>query len=149
MPQSLAKVLVHLVFSTKNRKPLIAEETEPKLHAYLAGTLDQISCPSLQVGGVNDHVHLFFALGRTITIAKVVEECKTASSKWMKSTGGVSNFSWQSGYGIFSVSESQRDQVIAYVKNQKKHHHELSFQDEFRTLCERFGIKIDERYAWD
>ncbi|MDB4305764.1 IS200/IS605 family transposase [Akkermansiaceae bacterium] len=149
MPQSLAKVLVHLVFSTKDREPVISEEIQPKLHAYLAGTLDNISCTSLQVGGVDDHAHLFFALGRTITIAKVVEECKTASSKWMKSSGGVSPFTWQSGYGIFSISESQREQVIAYVKNQKDHHKELSFKDEFRILCERYHMTIDERYVWD
>lgn len=149
MPQSLAKVLVHLVFSTKDRQPIISEEVQPKLHAYLAGTLDKISCTSLQVGGVDDHVYLFFALGRTITIAKVVEECKTASSKWMKSSGGVPSFTWQSGYGIFSISESQREQVITYLKNQKEHHQQLSFKDEFRILCKRYRITIDEQYVWD
>src|ERR1700719_2581367 len=104
MAQSLARVLIHLIFSTKNREPLIHRETRVALHAYLAGILHNLRCPSLQTGGTADHVHTLFSLGRTRTIAEVVEEIKKSSSKWMKQQG-VCSFTWQAGYGAFSVSE--------------------------------------------
>jgi REP element-mobilizing transposase RayT len=103
MPQSLSKVLVHLIFSTKHREPLIGPEIRPRLHAYIVGILDNLKSPSLQTGGVADHVHSLFLLGRTISQAELVEEVKKSSSKWMKAEGGVPGFSWQTGYGAFDV----------------------------------------------
>jgi putative transposase len=149
MPQSLSKVLVHLIFSTKHREPLIGLEMCPRLHAYLVGILGNIECPSLQTGGVADHVHILFALGRTISQADVVEELKKSSSKWMKADGGVPVFSWQAGYGAFSIGESQADAVIHYIQNQQEHHRKVTFQEEFRKFLERYKVAHDERYVWD
>jgi REP element-mobilizing transposase RayT len=110
MPQSLARVLVHLVFSTKHRAPLLAPEIRTELHPYLSAVLNNDGCTSLRVGGVEDHAHLLFALSRTRTISQVVENLKTSSSKWLKTKGpGLANFHWQNGYGIFSVSQSHAD----------------------------------------
>jgi REP element-mobilizing transposase RayT len=150
MPQSLSRVLVHLVFSTKNREPVLAPPIRAELHPYLAGTLDRIDCPSLRVGGVADHVHLFFGLSRTRTIAEVVEVVKTSSSKWLKTKGAAfGGFHWQAGYGAFSVSQSDADAVVEYIRNQEEHHRKMTFQDEYRRLLERYRIPYDEAYVWD
>ena len=127
MPQSLSCILIHLVFSTKNRERVLTPPIQSELHPYLAGTLDNIECPSLQAGGVEDHVHLFFGLSRTRTIADVVETVKTSSSKWIKTKGvELTNFHWQSGYGAFSVSVSQVGRVRQYINDQIKHHEKES-----------------------
>ena len=150
MPQSLSRILIHLVFSTKNRERTLTPEIQTELHSYLAGTLDNIKCPSLQVGGVQDHVHLLFGLSRTHTIAEVVETVKTSSSRWIKSKGSeLVAFHWQSGYGAFSVSQSDADVVVTYIRNQAKHHQQMTFQDEYRRLLERYQVAFDERYMWD
>ncbi len=149
MPQSLSKVLVHLIFSTKNREPLIGTETRSRLHAYMVGILDNLKSPSLQTGGVADHVHTLVRLHRTISQADLIEELKKSSSKWMKSNGGWPGFTWQAGYGAFSIGESQADAVIRYIQNQEQHHQKVSFQDEFRKFLERYKVPHDERYVWD
>jgi REP element-mobilizing transposase RayT len=150
MPQSLSRILIHLVFSTKNRERVLTPAIQTELHPYIAGTLDNIECPSLQVGGVEDHVHLFFGLSRTRTIAEVVERVKTSSSKWIKSKGAsFAGFHWQSGYGAFSVSQSDADAVVTYIRNQAQHHQKMTFQDEYRRLLERYQVSFDEKYVWD
>ena len=149
MPQSLSKVLVHLIFSTKHREPLIGPEVRSRLHAYLVGILDHLKSPSLQTGGVADHVHVLFVLGRTISQADLIEELKKSSSKWMKAEGGVPGFTWQAGYGAFSIGESQADTVIRYIQNQEGHHRKVTFQEEFRKFLERYKVAYDERYVWD
>ena len=150
MPQSLSRVLIHLVFSTKNRVRVLTPAIQTELHPYIAGTLGNIDCPSLQVGGVEDHVHLFFGLSRTRTIADVVEAVKTSSSKWIKTKDvSFAEFHWQSGYGAFSVSQSDADAVVAYIRNQAQHHQKMTFQDEYRRLLERYQVAFDEKYVWD
>jgi putative transposase len=149
MPQSLSRVLIHLVFSTKNREPFIATDVRPQLHGYIVGILDHLKSPSIQTGGVGDHVHILFALGRTITQAQIVEEVKKSSSKWMKADGGVPEFSWQAGYGAFSIGESQVETVVRYIQNQEEHHRKVTFQDEYRKFLERYKITYDEKYVWD
>jgi REP element-mobilizing transposase RayT len=150
MPQSLSRILVHLVFSTKSRLPVLTPAIQTELHPYLKGTLDGINCPALQVGGVEDHVHLFFGLARTLSIADVVETLKTSSSKWIKTKGPeFADFHWQAGYGAFSIGQSGAPAVIAYVKNQVEHHRKMSFQDEYRELLHRYDVDFDERYVWD
>jgi REP element-mobilizing transposase RayT len=150
MPQSLSRILTHLVFSTKNREPILIPTIRSDLHAYLAGTLNNIECPSLQVGGVEDHVHLFFGLARTRSIAEVVEKVKTSSSKWLKTQGPeFAEFHWQSGYGAFSVGQSGAKAAIRYIQNQFEHHHQMTFQDEYRGLLHRYEVPFDERYVWD
>jgi len=148
MPQSLARVLVHLVFSTKSREPFLAAEKRQRAFAYLAGTLNNIGCPVIVVGGVADHVHLLFVLGRTVSLSKVVEEVKKESSKWGKEEI-YPGFYWQNGYGAFSVSPSNVKQVKAYIENQEDHHRRMTFQEEFRELLRRHEIEWDERYIWD
>lgn len=150
MPQSLSRILIHLVFSTKGRERILDHALQSELHPYLAATLDNIECPCLRVGGVEDHVHLFFGLARTRTISEVVETVKTSSSKWIKSKGDrFRGFHWQSGYGAFSVSHSDAEAVVAYIRDQERHHQKMTFQDEYRRLLERYEVPFDERYVWD
>ena len=150
MPQSLSRILIHLVFSTKNRERFLTPTIQSELHPYLAGTLDHLQCPSLQVGGVEDHVHAFFGLSRTQTIADIVETLKIASSKWIKTKGrSFADFHWQSGYGAFSVSQSDADGVVDYIRDQAAHHEKMTFQEEYRGMLERYHIEFDEKYVWD
>lgn len=151
MPQSLARVVLHLVFSTKNRVAFFKEpELRDRLHGYLAGTLQALGCEPILVNGADDHVHILCNLGRTMSIAGLVKEVKNGSSKWMKEQGAAfAGFYWQGGYGVFSVSESNVAKVREYVANQEAHHRKVSFQDEFRALCRRHGVEMDERYVWD
>ena len=148
MPQSLARILVHLIFSTKNRQPTITAAVQRPLHAYLATVLQNHDCPALQVGGTADHVHALFALARMRSLAEVVEGLKTSSSKWAKQQG-LQSFAWQAGYGAFSVSESRLTAVIRYVARQAEHHRQLTFEDELRAFLTRHGIAYDDRYVWN
>ena len=149
MPQSLAKILIHSIFSTKNREPLLCEkELRQRTHAYLAEVLKSLQCPALIVGGVADHVHVLSQLAKTQSIANVVEHVKKSSSKWLK-TQGVPSFSRQRGYGAFSVSQSHVASVVAYIENQEEHHRTMTFEDEFRLLLKRYRVAFDERYVWD
>ena len=149
MPQSLSKVLIHLIFSTKHREPFIHDAIRSRLHAYLVGIMENMQSPSIQTGGVADHVHILCTLGRTISQAALVEEIKTSSSKWMKTDGGVAKFAWQAGYGAFSVGESQVEAVIHYIQGQEEHHRKVTFQDEYRAFLKRYNITCDEQYVWD
>ena len=149
MPQSLAQVYLHLVFSTKNRQPLLVNPSiRQECHAYLAGTCNARGSPSLIVGGVADHVHLLCTLAREEAIAVLIRELKRESSKMLK-TKGLASFYWQAGYGAFSVSPSHVAAVKEYIRNQEVHHQRVSFQDEFRRLLAKYGIAYDERYVWD
>jgi REP element-mobilizing transposase RayT len=116
----------------------------------MAGTLQEIESPALLVNGVEDHIHILNVLSRNLAIAKLIEKIKSSSSKWIKQKGpAYRSFYWQSGYGAFSVSESQKEVVLRYIANQEQHHRQQSYQDEFRELCRRHGLAIDERYVWD
>ena len=148
MPQSLSKLLIHLVFSTKNREPVIPASVRPHLHAYIVGILDNLKCPSLQTGGTADHVHSLFLLARTLPMSEIVEEVKRGSSKWMK-TQGVPTFAWQAGYGAFSIGESQVETAVQYIRDQEDHHRKLTFQEEYRRFLEKYRVPYDERYLWD
>ncbi len=150
MPQSLSNVLIHTVFSTKNRTPFLADPTlRAETHNYLGGIAKTLNCQPLIVGGVADHIHLLTLLSRTRSIADFVKELKRVSSNWLQDEKGVEKFHWQSGYGVFSVSESQVPKVRAYIENQEEHHRAMSFQEEFRELLQRHGIEFDEQYVWD
>lgn len=150
MPQSLSRLLIHIVFSTKNRVPFLQAEVRGELHRYLATVLLNHECPALEVGGASDHVHLLVSLGRTDTVAKIVELLKTSSSKWLKTKGGdLERFFWQAGYGAFSVSQSEAEKVAAYIRDQERHHEKLTFQEEYRRFLVKHGIEFDEMYVWD
>jgi putative transposase len=151
MPQSLAKILVHTVFSTKDRRPYLHDRAlRNEMHAYLGGILSNLDCQPIIVGGVEDHVHVLSALARTSSPADMVKEIKRGSSLWIKSkSSDLAEFSWQNGYGIFSIGSSQIPVVKEYIATQEDHHQRISFQDEFRTLLRRYDIEFDERYVWD
>ncbi|HEY8961392.1 MAG TPA: IS200/IS605 family transposase [Luteolibacter sp.] len=150
MPQSLARLHIHLVFSTKGREPSISDAVRDSLHAYMAVVLENLGCPAVLINSVEDHVHLLFDLGRKISVSKAVEEVKKTSSKWLKTNGAVfANFSWQAGYGAFAVSESNLAAVREYIANQREHHRKKTFQNEYRQFLERHRIAFDERYVWD
>ena len=151
MPQSLAKILVHTVFSTKDRRPFLCDQPlRGELHRYLGGILTNRDCQPLIIGGVADHVHILSTLSRTGTAAEMVKEVKRSSSFWLKTKSpGLHDFAWQNGYGIFSVGFSQVDAVRKYIAGQEEHHRKISFQDELRQLLARYEIEFDERYVWD
>lgn len=148
MPQSLAQVAVHLVFSTKHREPFLCPECRDRTFRYLAGILNELDCPVVLVGGMSDHVHLLFSLSRTLAMSRVVEEVKKGSSKWAKEHVHPA-FYWQSGYGIFAVSAENIPTVKEYIATQEEHHRTRTFQDEYRDLLRRNGREWDERYVWD
>jgi len=151
MSQSLAKVLIHVVFSTKYRYPFLAERgVRHEMHAYLGGTCNGIGCPVLSVGGAADHVHVVCRLSRNITMAKAIGDIKRSSSKWIKSKGKMlGKFAWQNGYGAFSVGESELERVLKYVEGQEEHHQKKTFQDEYRLFLREYGVEYDERFVWD
>ena len=150
MPQSLARVHQHLIFSTKGRTPVLDGAVRNSLHNYMAVVLRNLDCPAELINSVEDHVHILFELGRTVTYSKAVEEVKKTSSKWIKTVGPqYAKFAWQAGYGIFSVSASRVVTVREYIANQRAHHRRQSFQDEFRSFLKRHRVAYDERYIWD
>ena len=150
MPQSLSFVLVHIVFSTCDRMPLVNEEVRPQLHAYLATVAREVGCECYRVGGMADHVHLAVRLSRTVTVAALVEELKTSSSKWLKiQSPRLAKFAWQRGYGAFSVSPADREELTRYIEQQETHHAKRSFQEEFRAFLQKYGVEFDERYVWE
>ena len=151
MPQSPSRVVVHLIFSTKHRQPWLKDaDVRDELYRYTATTLKTLDYTPIKINGVEDHIHLQFGLSRNHAIKKVVSEIKSDSSKWIKTKGNeYQDFHWQAGYGIFSVSESKVAEVKRYIEEQQRHHQKMSFQDEFRRICERHGIAIDQRYVWD
>ena len=151
MPQSLSAVYIHLVFSTKERRPFLRDEVVRKsLHACSRAVSKELDCPPLKVGGVEDHVHLLCRFARTITQAELVKEVKRVSNRWLKEQGReYSDFQWQGGYADFSVSQSKLEEVTRYIAEQERHHKKMSFQDELRTLLRKHHMEWDERYVWD
>jgi REP element-mobilizing transposase RayT len=150
MPQSLSSILIHLVFSTKNREPFITPAIETELHPYMAKIFRELKSPSLAIDGTTDHLHILFSLGRVIKVADLVEEVKIESSKWIKTKGReFRNFHWQRGYGAFSIGQSNVKALKIYIRNQKQHHQLITFQDEYRKFLKAYGIQYDERYVWD
>lgn len=150
MPQSLANVLLHIVFSTKYRDPLLYPEVRPALFAYLAAIARNHGCECYRAGGVADHVHLAVRLSRMITIASLVQELKSSSSRWLKTQSPrLSRFRWQEGYSVFSVRASGLSTLVRYIDNQEVHHRKRSFEREHRAVLKQEGIEYDERYVWD
>src|SRR5499426_336440 len=139
MPQSLSAVYIHLVFSTKDRRPFLRDKVVRKaLHNYLGGISKQMECPPIQVGGVEDHVHLLARFSRTITQAEWVKELKRVSNLWLKERGrDYADFEWQGGYADFSVSQSKLPEVTDYIAGQEEHHRKICFQDELRALLRK------------
>lgn len=150
MPQSLSRVIIHLIFSTKDRHPWLDPEVRPRMHAYLATVCRDLGGETHRVGGMSDHVHIVTTLPRTISQAELVEKAKTSSSGWIKTLGSsYTQFHWQRGYGAFSVSPSQLAEVVRYVEKQEDHHRTRTFQEEFREVLRKHDLPFDERYVWD
>ncbi len=150
MPQSLSNVLIHIVFSTKNRSNWIMPEIESELYPYLAKSFQSLNCPALIIGGTENHLHILCRRSRTITISKLVEKVKTGSSKWMETKGAqFAQFSWQNVYGAFSIGFSNLPALTTYIKEQKKHHENKTFEEEYRALLLKYKIEFDEQYVWD
>ena len=149
MPQSLSKVILHIIFSTKNREPWLDSAIRPRMHAYLATICRDLGGEAFRVDGVADHVHIV-TIPRTLSLAEMIEQAKKGSSKWIKSLEArYRGFFWQRGYGAFSVSPSQLDAALQYVQTQEEHHRTRTFQEEYRELLRRHDVEFDERYVWD
>lgn len=150
MSQSLSKILIHLVFSTKNRECFIDNAIAPRLYAYMSGVFIKMESPAVLIGGTEDHTHSLFVLSKNHAPARVIKEVKRASSIWMKDQGQpYRRFFWQNGYGEFSIGESGVPKLKAYILNQKEHHKKITFQDEMRAFYKKYNVKYDERFCWD
>jgi len=150
MGQSLVKNYIHLVFSTKNREPMIDEAIESDLYAYLGGICHNLECQPIKIGGFTDHIHILCMLSKKIALMNLVEDVKSHSSKWIKTKGeAYQNFYWQNGYGSFSVNPSEVEVVIKYIENQKEHHRKKGFQEEYKAFLKKYKVEYNERYVWD
>jgi putative transposase len=150
MPQSHCHIIVHIVFSTKDRRKLITAAVRPQLHAYLSAVVRDLGCECYRVGGIEDHVHLAIRISSQTQIATLIEKIKVPTSQWMKKQGpGLRLFSWQRGYGAFSISPQYREELFRYIDHQEDHHRTVTYEDEFRGFLKRYEITYDERYVWD
>jgi REP element-mobilizing transposase RayT len=147
---SLANILIHIIFSTKKRQPMIMPEIMPELYSYMAGIAHAYESKVHEIGGIEDHVHLLITLPKTLPLSKLIEEIKKGSSKWIKTKGSLYiNFSWQNGYGAFSIGQSGYEALREYIQRQREHHKNISFQNEFRAFLNKYLITYDEKYVWD
>lgn len=150
MPQSLAQVYVHIIFSTKERYPYLQPTIEPELYAYMGDTIKRVGGIPHLINGTSDHIHLLSSLPRTLTLSKYIEEIKRNSSRWIKTKHiDYQKFAWQNGYGAFSVSSSQRETVMRYIAEQKEHHRHVTFKEEFMAFLEKYNVEYNDQYLWD
>jgi len=150
MPLSLSNVLIHVIFSTRDRVPVLNDTIRPELHAYLAATVRDVGCECYRAGGVSDHVHLAIRLSRTVTVAELIKELKACSSKWVKAQSpALAKFGWQRGYGVFSVGPSDLGALIRYIDAQEEHHRKVDFKEEFLAFLKKYGVEFDEEHLWD
>jgi putative transposase len=146
MAHTFSRNHIHLVFSTKDRRKTIRKELQPRLWAYLAGICKNQGMVTLAIGGTENHVHILLHLPPKLALANAVLLLKANSSKWM--TGQGKGFAWQEGYGAFSVSSSNLDQVSRYIQNQEAHHRKAGFEEEFRALLGKHGVEYDPQYIF-
>lgn len=150
MPQSLASILVHLVFSTKNRETRLDDSVRDELHAYIGGVIRNGGGVLYRAGSVSDHIHLLISLPRTMAPSELVKEIIVSATKWLKEKDRkFAGFQWQAGYGMFSISPSHRDALERYISNQAEHHRKIDFQEEYRRLLTKYGVEWNEQYVWD
>ncbi|MBC9796847.1 transposase [Sinomicrobium weinanense] len=150
MAQSLSQIIIHIVFGTKMRYPLIKPEIENELYAYMGDTIKRNGGIPFLINGVEGHLHILSTLPKTITLAKFIEDIKRNSSRWIKTKGiAYQKFAWQRGYGAFSVSSSKKDVVYRYIARQKQHHKKTNFKEELLEFLQKYNVDYDERYLWD
>ncbi len=143
------QLLFHIVFATKNREKTIVYEQKQQLYSYIWGVLKNNNCHLYRINGVEDHIHILTHVHPTISISNLIKDIKVSSSIWIKEQSLLPDFTnWQEGYGAFSCSYKEKDRLIDYIKNQEQHHKKFSFEDEYRTLLEEYGIKFDEKYLF-
>ena len=149
MGDTYSNILFHIIFSTKRRRPLVTLEIKPRLYDYLGGIVKSHGGVLYEIGGMEDHMHLLLRWN-TEAVKDLTREMKSDSTKWVKKTFvGQTDFYWQSGGGIFSVSQSQAGRVARYIQNQENHHRKQSFEDEYIGFLKKNGIEYDERYLFD
>lgn len=148
MGHTYCSSLYHCVFSTKDRRKLIASKLQPDLWAYMGGIAREHEMKALIIGGTDDHVHLLLSLPSTKPIAKAMQEIKSSSSKWMREQCRVKDFAWQEGYGAFSISQSLISVILQYIANQQEHHKKHDYQEEFLAILKKHQIEYDPRYVW-
>jgi len=151
MPQSLSKMYIHIIFSTKNRVPFLQDESLRKdLYGFMVGISKKLDSQIVVIGGFSDHIHLICCLSRNYAISEIVRELKRVSTKWIRGRSfQLKSFHWQNGYGAFSISPSHLDAVREYITNQSEHHKKVSFQDEYRKFLKKYGVEYDDSYVWD
>jgi putative transposase len=150
MPQSLHSNFAHIIFSTKNREPIISGDIASRVHSYMAGIVKDLGAVSVSINGMPDHLHLLIKSSKNVADAQFMKQLKGGSSSWINDNNLIpGRFQWQAGYGWFSVSAKDTDQVVSYIQNQAEHHKTTTFQDEFRKFLETYQIDYDERYVWD
>lgn len=149
MPQSYVNLLYHIIFSTKDREPIITPKHQPRLYEYIGGIVRKQGGITLAINGMEDHVHLFAKLRQDKTLSDMIRDFKSHSSGWMhKVFPDLKDFTWQSGYGAFTVSASQAASVKKYIDEQKQHHKKRTFEKEFVSFLRANEIEFEERYLW-
>lgn len=150
MAQSLSKIYIHLTFHIKNNQAHIRQEDKKRLFAYIGTIIKDTECIPIKINGTSDHLHVLCTLSRNVTMAKLTEEIKRHSSRWIKTLSPYySKFAWQTGYGVFSVSQSVVEKTISYIENQEIHHRRMSYKDELIAFLEEYKVDYDERYLTD
>jgi putative transposase len=146
MSHTYTNLLAHIIFSTKERMPLIRSEFKSELHAYMGGIIREIGGKAVIINGTADHVHLLVGLPPNCSLSDAMRVLKTNSSRWAREQKRAAKFGWQAGYGAFSVSQSNTQAVMAYIAHQEEHHQKVSFLEEFNAFLKKHGIEHDERY---
>ena len=150
MANTYSQITIHSVFAVKHRENFILKSWHDNLHAYISGIITNKEAKSLAVGGWKDHVHILFGMPVTTSISDFMSTVKANSSKWINEQGFIkSKFEWQSGYGAFSYSKSQRDIVIKYIMNQEEHHKTKTFKEEYLKMLSDFEVEYDDQYLFD
>ncbi|HLL16662.1 MAG TPA: IS200/IS605 family transposase [Pyrinomonadaceae bacterium] len=148
MPHTFTNLLMHIIFSTKDRAPLITADLKPPLHAYMGGIIRELKGKALIINGTSDYVHLLVSVSPSLSLADAMRVLKTNSSRWAHEATHAA-FNWQSGYGAFSVSQSNMQTVAEYIAHQEEHHRKLTFQDEYVMFLRKHGISYDESNLWN
>jgi REP element-mobilizing transposase RayT len=147
MPHTFTNLLTHIIFSTKDRAPLITDDLKPQLHAYMGGIIRELKGKALIINGTADHVHLLVSASPSLSLSDAMRVLKTNSSRWVHEAG-CTPFSWQAGYGAFSVSQSNVQSVFGYIAQQEEHHRKITFQEEYVMFLRKHGISYDENNLW-
>ena len=150
MPHTYTNLLSHVIFSTRERKPDPHDDIRPRVFAYMGGIIRELGGAALAINGPADHTHILLSLPANVAMSDAMRVIKTNSSRWIhEQWPGRRSFAWQSGYGAFSVSRSNVEEIERYIANQEEHHRPVSFQDEFLAFLKRHGVAYDPRYVWE